>query len=1207
MKDIKRDKLLGVFIDAVKTGSLLVIGDPGIGKSWLLKKAVESIANEDIPHFFIQVDAIDVRSVVDFKKALGLDNPIQDVLNYVSGGKRSILFIDALDAARGAVKQNIYKQFIELIHKKCPNWSIVASIRTYDAKHSLELLNLFPAKSPELSREFQFENVKYRHLFIPPLSDEELKNFLNDNLSLNNLYGSANDKLKRMFSVPFNLWLLDTLLSGGIDSKKISDVQAVVQLFGLYWEFRVINKTDSEDRENILRKMAQIMVNNNSLSLWKKDLNVKGRSESLKGLLSDKLLIAISQTEERIAFEHNMIFDYVVSRLLIQEDPNRALSFLQEDQSRPIFLRPSIEYYFSRLWYSDQDLFWKTFWYFQYTKGNEYIHILPMITLVKEIGCFEDFIPVLEKLDKVRGSGRINCFMILNNIFRVLKVFRSSIEPLQGKVWVEIMYALNRNLNVIFIDEFIRTLKTAVDNWDKWAQPEQEKIGFLSRTILHWAWQPPMGLNKNQINSLHHMIAAWGVPLACKTFASDPKGAKRILSLILQRIRTPAFNIDEIYRLCNEVNFIWPYDPKFVIEIYKAVFGYEEKSQEMTAMRGGILSLTSNRRQDYEGCYYLLEQHFPNFLTRCPLYATRAMIEAVNKIVKRKEISNWRMKKSSIKHFQFFDVKTKYLEDGSSIWADREYRREHLKMLNDFMDYLIKLAQKNDADSLNLIRSLLLEIAKINEVAVVWKRLLRLCSENSSVFAPLLSPLLKSVVILTGSDTSYEAGEALKSGFVLLPKRDQEELENILLGLPDSASDKNKLDWLIKLRNTLLACIPRDILSKISKQILMEAEQSNKIIPNEPYIKDVEWSSKPYTNIDWLKEKGANLDSECNKKILTLAAPVKSFQEKFLNGIPSREEINEIFLHAKELKEEIEKTDMAYDELVKQDVLTDLASLCIRISRNDEVTSDVLRLCEEVFLLAASNQFPQSDKGDVEKFDSPHWGPAPRIEAAEGMMNLARRKEFITERNLKVIKALSVDKVPAVRYNIVTRLHFLYRTAEKEMWDIAFDRVNNEVTNGVITALAATISAFGKIKTKNVLDIFDIICKRKSIQERKKSGIHNDPCISTMTELVLFFNNKRSDLCVKGYEKNPLKYFDELQQVAISAINYLIIGLDEKEHGHINTKLVRMRTRQMLSQLLISADNGFCKLHKKYKKDEWPQDRKVLTKELYDIVDIIAK
>ncbi|MDP8212783.1 MAG: ATP-binding protein [Candidatus Zapsychrus exili] len=1209
MKTIERKKLVSAFMESIRKGSLLVIGDPGTGKTWLLKQAIQKVSAEDIPHFFIQVDAIDVRSVTDFKKVLGLDNPIQDVLNYVSGGKRSILFIDALDTARGPVKQNIYIQFIELIQRKCKNWSIIASIRSYDAKHSLKLLNLFPIKSPELSEEFQLENVKYRHFFVPPLSGTEIAEFLDKNQLLSNLYQKASDKLKKLFYVPFNLWLLDTLISGDIALNRISDAQTVVQLFGLYWEFRIINKQDSEDRENILRRAAKIMVGNNSLSLWKKDLYIEGTSNTLKGLLSDQALIALSGTEQRLAFEHNMIFDYVVSRLLIQENPKYALSFLQQDQSRPIFLRPSIEYYFSRLWYSDRVLFWKVFWHFQSASKNEYIHILPIVTFVKEISCLEDFILVKDKLEKASSLYRKDYYKIINNIFRVLKVFKPSIEFPQDWVWVEMMYVVKDTLSVIFIDEFIRSLKTAVDKWDKWTVSQQEKIAVIARAILNWAWQPPKGLTNNQISLLHNMIAVWGVPLVCKTFGSGTKEAKKILSGILKRVGSSSFIIREIYSLCGEIDSIWLYDPDFVIAIYKTVFGYEEKSQGMTVMRGGILSLTSTKRQDYEGCYYILNKKFPNFLAQCPIQATKAMVEAVNIIVKRKELSKWKKKSYPIQWFQFFDIKAKYLEDRSSVWADREYRREHFKMLGDFTNYLDKLGQKNDVVSLNLIKSLLVEIARINEVAFIWKRLLRLCSKNPSVFTQLLLPLFKSTSILINRDTTYEAGEALRIGFVYLGKKDREEIENILLKLPEHIKGKNNKDRLTELRNTLLSCIPKDILSEVSKQTLNEAEKFAKIFPNEPEMKNIEFSSKPYTNIDWLKEQKANLEADSSKKILDLVAPIKSFQEKFLNGIPIKEEINGILRNVLELKKELENKDIAYDELVKQDVLTDLTSVCIRISRNDELSgeSKILKLCEEVFVLAAKNQFPKYDKKYHDKFDSPHWGPSPRIEAAEGIMNLTKRKEFVTENNLKLIKDLSTDLVPAVRYNIIRRLHFLYRIAEKEMWNVAVHTAKRENTNGVLVALAVSMGVFARLKTNSVLDIFDIICKRKSIKERKASGVHNDPCVSAATQLVLLDSNKRSNLKIKVYEKSPLKYFDELQQVAISAINYLTIGFDEKEHKEINTELVRKRTRRILSRLLVSASDGFRKLYKRYGKNKWPEDRKTLAIGLYDIIDIIAR
>lgn len=1208
MKNIKRDKLLSSFIATIKKGSLLVVGDPGIGKSWLLKQALENISSEGIPHFFVQVDAIDVRSVADFKKALGLDNPIQDVLNYVSGGKRSILFIDALDAARGSTKQNIYKQFIELVQKRCPNWSIVASIRTYDAKHSIELLNLFPVRSPEPTNEYILDNVNYRHFFIPPLSETDVANFLSENIGLKDIYEKANDKLKKLFFVPFNLWLLDTLLNGGVDAKKISDMQTVVQLLGLYWEFRVVNKTDSFDRENILRKAAQTMVRDSSLSVWKEDVFIRNKSDVLKGILSDQMLVPVSSSEERIAFEHNMIFDYVVSRLLIQEDANSALSFLEKDPSRPIFLRPSIEYYFSRLWFSDRVIFWRIFWHFQSSGSNEYLNILPVITLVKEITDPSEFVPIQNRLDKATGVARVKCLEIINSIFRVLKALKSNKDIACGELWIEIMYSLRDKIDVSFIDEFIRTLKPVVDLLDKWSTLQQEKIGITARAIVNWAWQPPKALKTNQVNSLNHMIAVWGVPLVCKTFGTNSGESKKILRKVLKRVGSKAFIINEVYRLCDEMDAIWPHDPNFVVDIYRTVYGYEEKSQEMTAMRGGILSLTSNRRQDYEGCYYILDQKFPAFLKQCPTYATRAMVKSVNLIVKRKEISSWR-KNRPVQQFNFFDIKTKFLEDGSSIWADREYRKEHLKMLGDFTGYLEELATKNDADSLKTIESLLLEIAQANEVAVIWKRLLRLSLKNPVVFAPLLAPLLKSIPILTSTDTAYEAGEILKAGFVLLKESDQKDIEKLLAIMPDQEIDEKKKERLIESRNTLLACIPKDSLSDTAKKILCDAEKSQKILPNEPYMKDMGFHSKPYTNIDWLKEKGANLEAETSKTILELVTPVKSFQEKFLNGAPSLEEINSLFPSIQKLKKEIERIDVVYDALVKQDVLTDLASACVRIARNNDLSmeSEVFKACEEVFILAAHDRFPVYEKKYHDTFDSPGWGPAPRIEAAEGIMNLVRRKKTITPDNLRLIDALSADSVPAVRYNVIVRLYFLYKIAAKDMWKIAFRTARSEKTNGVLAALATSMSALVKINTDTVLDLFDIICKRKSLKKRKKSGVHNDPCVSTITELEIFFSNKRATAKIKVYEDNPLKYFDELQQVAISAINYLTIGLDGKEHQKVKVKSIRKKTRQLLSQLLNSAEEGFLRLNKRYKKDDWPEERKALIKELYDIIDIIAR
>ncbi|GAG16898.1 unnamed protein product, partial [marine sediment metagenome] len=136
MFDIKREKLINNFMSSIKKGHLLIVGNPGSGKTWLITKTSEKIADENIPNVIIRADSIEVDSLSDFRRALGIDNPIEEALNYLSGGKRSILFIDGLDAARSEAKQSIYRQLINLVLSRCKDWFVVASIRTYDVKHS---------------------------------------------------------------------------------------------------------------------------------------------------------------------------------------------------------------------------------------------------------------------------------------------------------------------------------------------------------------------------------------------------------------------------------------------------------------------------------------------------------------------------------------------------------------------------------------------------------------------------------------------------------------------------------------------------------------------------------------------------------------------------------------------------------------------------------------------------------------------------------------------------------------------------------------------------------------------------------------------------------------------------------------------------------------------------------------------------------------
>ena len=67
-----------------------------------------------------------------------------------------------------------------------------------------------------------------------------------------------------------------------------------------------------------------------------------------------------ASSAQRVRFRHNILFDYAVSVLVLDDQPDSLLRFLAEDRSRQLFLRPSLVYFFARLWHEERDAFWTT-------------------------------------------------------------------------------------------------------------------------------------------------------------------------------------------------------------------------------------------------------------------------------------------------------------------------------------------------------------------------------------------------------------------------------------------------------------------------------------------------------------------------------------------------------------------------------------------------------------------------------------------------------------------------------------------------------------------------------------------------------------------------------------------------------------------------------------------------------------------------------
>jgi hypothetical protein len=120
----------GPLAAAVASGSLIVIGEPGAGKTGALVALARDRRAAGDTIIFLSVDRFPgVAIAADLQSELHLTHPLVDILSAAPGGSRKLLIIDALDAARGGSAEGVFAQLIEfVVAGLAADWMVVASL-----------------------------------------------------------------------------------------------------------------------------------------------------------------------------------------------------------------------------------------------------------------------------------------------------------------------------------------------------------------------------------------------------------------------------------------------------------------------------------------------------------------------------------------------------------------------------------------------------------------------------------------------------------------------------------------------------------------------------------------------------------------------------------------------------------------------------------------------------------------------------------------------------------------------------------------------------------------------------------------------------------------------------------------------------------------------------------------------------------------------
>jgi hypothetical protein len=1194
---IYRGRLLKDLERFAFAGHGVIIGPPGIGKTFILKALASSLVDRNSPCLYLPIDKLGVETETALKAELGIKGDFiaylrsQNVANDKTVG---ILVIDAFDAARSETAQ---KFFLSLIHQATNElhglWNVIVSARTYDAKKSEDLQDLFPASAESVPpSEFQMEEIHCRHFAIPKLTDDEVRATAETIPHLHDIYKRSSTDLKELLRIPFNLWLLEKLLSRGPNIPELSSVSSEVQLLGLFWKQRVTDGPSGEDKRVFLSKVTQAMVAQRSLSVRKEGVNVIGGSGIWDTLLSAEILVNVSTTAQRVAFSHNILFDYAVSVLLIEDEPDKCVEFIAKDLSRPLFLRPSLNYYFTRLWHSAPDLFWKAFWHILPSSDIHlrlFARLLPTTVIVNEARKLEQLTPLIDLLAQRTPLAN-------EAVLRLLQALRA-LQIERGELWVQFLDKAAEHLHRDFAWDLAVVTSDILDRAEEKTKNNTvlQACGRISRCLLEWIWKER---EVNRIALVEGLGASWAVPLVAKTFSTDPKESRQLLKKVLSLTKEENFPIQFLYRLTDELDRIWPHDPEFAALTYIAVFGHYETSEEKTHMGGIVLPLLSTRRQDYEMCQYQLIQHFPKFLRAAPLPATQAVIECLDRFIIGRHIIGYLKEgvefEELVEEFHFRGKAAHYIPDGSYIWDESEYEDEPIQMANELYKFIGELASSQtrlaELDSL-------LDVFRDNvRVAFFWRWLLETAAQAPKVFSSRLFELCIARPMQIKSETLRELGVFLEAAASEFTDEQLRQIEETIMSLPKDETDAEHREYLEHRRDRLLARIPAELLkTDDAKKVRKAMEKANKVPTNEPLV-TFSSSSEPYSEEKWLKEKGVDLLSPENQELQKFFAPLEKFTSAWRNKIPTADVVKSILSVAKELYAALSQ-NIGADPAVLNSAWTKLASCVETMSREvAEPESDEFQFCREVLLLCAKHESPEPDLEYDSKYNSQSWSPAPRNEAAQGLPWLAARKP--DAEIVKAIEALVYDKVPSVRFLVTGELFRLLVKAPEDFWRLAGDVAEHEPNRVVQQSLCHTLSRVVAIEEAKTTKVLDKLVTRVLSPDEDSDLL--DSLVSLVMWLALARENAWAMKTADAFLVEPTRLAKPLKRAAFDALIYVTPQrLDSSDSCEVAERAI-----SWLMKAIDAAAKGIKELQA-IPNTLWNEETQSKLRDVYGVIDEI--
>jgi len=1032
--------------NSAKTYSFLLIGEPGSGKSGALQAAAQKLIEGGHPAIVLAVDQISASSLDELQGELNLAHPVIDILLAWHPSQTPVVFIDALDASRGGISERAISELILAVIEKVPHWHVVASIRKFDLRYGAKYQRLFAGK-PVDANFVDSEFINVTHLNVPPLTDDEIRALGLQWPRLKLTLSTCDVPFRQLLRNPFNLLLLATILMRST-SEKIGSARTQLDLLQQYWLHWVDGHSPAEGIRHgrVLHSIVDEMMTQRRLFA---DSNCV--SPALLGDLAELLRRAVlvqPSISTRVSFSHHVLFDFALAKLkLLADGVSTIRSGLTNRSDDMLLIAPAAMLALRVLWEEDADRrrFWNLALDLATTDCGEFARSLPARVAAEAVATVADFAPVIEGVSDIDETKRHAALFLIRHTFSVLLAQVVKNVPDLGNE-ADPWCAIAKSICARAMKDVVWPMKAVIGQW---ATEDQSltlrqvfDLGECARLML----DASLAIDLYDEGAVSSAISG-----IIRTFHSNEDESDRSLRKLLDPVRIAKYGHRELFWFARGFRQIAESRPllagQLICSVYTTALPSSEEKTSLNQSR--IMGLTSNKRQDFEGIRYLLNEHLSWFLVHSAQCATAAIRHVLLVAGEDERDSDNDLVDEAVVAGQRFRMHT----DHSCIWwTDSAHHHDvRASVLNELVKALTEISEVESRLDLPSYANMLLQgDVWASSVAAFIKAMTRSTSLETSVAVDFLV----SRPILSNIDTSYLAGELLKKFHPILSDADRRRVE-LSVGSLDDQDTKARL----------LGCMDSVQIGDPDTRALRQAIEAKQEIPPNvpPFRMDTSWGSSDENW--WLKDQGVDVDAPLSRNVLEAVRRVTT-KDLSANREQALELLTENWPNVQKLAELLESNLTMHDQLLSQG-MDALADACLQATGRCGSTADLakfpgIRRYIDLCLRPTLEPLPVFDKKTEEQFEmSASWGrPAPRIPAAEALMSYVRASGVASENDRVVLLDLARDLAVAVRHTVLARANVVSVAAPDLSHALATVAFDEEKNSGVISFFLASFYNF---------------------------------------------------------------------------------------------------------------------------------------------------